>query len=41
MSSYCKYCEEGHCDFPIQGSGYPYDAPCFGYEEEKVDDSNR
>ena len=29
-----SYCEEGHCDFPIQGSGYPYDAPCFGYETE-------
>ena len=41
MSSYCdyvdgncKYCEEGQCDFPIQGSGYPYEAPCFGYEKE-------
>ena len=41
MSSYCKYIncickygEEEHCDFPIQGSGYPYDAPCFGYEEK-------
>lgn len=30
----CKYCEEGQCDFPIQGSGYPYEAPCFGYEKE-------
>lgn len=43
MSSYCeyincacKYCEEGHCDFPIQGSGYPYDAPCFGYKKEEM-----
>ena len=41
MSSYCdyidgncKYSEEGHCDFPVQGSGYPYEAPCFGYEKE-------
>lgn len=41
MSSYCKYIncdckysEEGHCDFPIQGSGYPYDAPCFRYKKE-------
>jgi hypothetical protein len=41
MSSYCelincdcKYSEERHCNFPIQGSGYPYDAPCFGYKKE-------
>lgn len=33
----CKYCEEGQCDFPTQGSGYPYDAPCFRYGGE-VDD---
>ena len=30
----CKYCEEGRCEFPLQGSGYPYEAPCFGYKEE-------
>ena len=47
MSSYCeyidcncKYCEEGNCVFPIQGSGYPYDAPCFGYEKEDDDEMN-
>ena len=37
IDSKCKYCEEGHCDFPVMGSGYPYDAPCFGYNEEEED----
>ena len=27
--SICKYYEEGRCDFPSMGSGYPYDSPCF------------
>ncbi len=27
--STCKYYEDGCCDFPNMGSGYPYDAPCF------------
>ena len=33
----CKYCEEGQCDFPAEGSGYPYNAPCFRYEKEDDD----
>lgn len=36
----CKYCEEGHCEFPMWGSGYPYDAPCFGYSSEEETTSN-
>ena len=42
MSNYCDYIDcnckyssdEGCCDFPLMGSGYPYDAPCFRYEKE-------
>ena len=30
----CKYNEDGACLFPMMGSGYPYDAPCFGVNIE-------
>ena len=36
--STCKYYEEGHCDFPNMGIGYPYDAPCFGFDYEDDED---
>lgn len=36
--SICKYYEDGRCDFPSMGSGYPYDAPCFGFDYEDDED---
>lgn len=37
----CKYNEEGRCEFGYMGSGYPYDAPCFGRDFDEDEDDKK